>query len=283
MKKSYLNTHIDLNTDEVVEVLDDTPFWSAPFGIRLLENVRFKKNMAALDIGFGTGFPIIELAMRLGNSSKLYGIDPWDAAIKRAKKKIEQFGIKNIELIEGFAESLIFDNESLDLIVSNNGINNVDDWNAVLSECSRVLKDNGQFLISLNLNTSLIEFYNVLETVLKESGMLDEIEKIQQHIYEKRKPLAEIQDKIEENGFEIKKVIKDNFAYTFADGTAMFNHYFIQLAFLEGWKSIVPAARLESIFDKVEKKLNKVAEEKGEIRLSIPFVVIDCSRKNRNN
>lgn len=74
----------DLNSYKHVELIDELPFWSAPFGIKLLDSIMLKKNMTALDIGFGLGFPLTEIAMRLGKSSKIYGIDPWHTAIKRA-------------------------------------------------------------------------------------------------------------------------------------------------------------------------------------------------------
>lgn len=43
---------------------DELPFWSAPFGISLLETVRLRPGMNVLDIGSGSGFPMLELADR---------------------------------------------------------------------------------------------------------------------------------------------------------------------------------------------------------------------------
>lgn len=74
------------------------PLWAAPFGLKLLEGIRYKKGIQALDIGFRAGFPLIEIAMRLGKDSKIYGIDPWEAAIDRAEKKIDYYDIHNIEI-----------------------------------------------------------------------------------------------------------------------------------------------------------------------------------------
>jgi len=51
-----------------------------------------------LDIGFGLGFPMIEIALRLGDSSRVYGIDPWEAAIERTKSKIKICNVNNIEI-----------------------------------------------------------------------------------------------------------------------------------------------------------------------------------------
>ncbi|MEZ5196230.1 MAG: class I SAM-dependent methyltransferase [Bacteroidales bacterium] len=208
--------------------------------MKLLENLTLKKRITALDIGSGNGFPITEIAMRLGDSSKIYGIDPWLNASKRVAKKIKLYGITNIEILNGVAESLPFPDHCMDLITSNNGINNVSDLDKVLSECARVMKKGGQLLISMNLNTSLMAFYTPMEEVLTMAGMLKEIKDMHKHIYQKRKPLNEMILKLQDYGFELKKLVKDKFDYTFADGTTMFHHYFIRLAFVEGWKSFVP-------------------------------------------
>lgn len=164
--KKYLSNDFDFK--EYVNVADECPIWSAPFGLKLLDHIDYKKNISALDIGFGTGFPLTEIALRLGENSTVYGIDPWTDAIIRAKKKIEYYQITNIRIIEGVAESIPLSDQSLDLIVSNNGINNVGDIDQVISECSRIIKPGGQFVQTMNLDKSMIEFYEQLEMVLSE-------------------------------------------------------------------------------------------------------------------
>jgi arsenite methyltransferase len=116
-----------------------------------------------------------ELAMRLGDSSKVYGIDPWKEAIARTNKKIDYYCIRNIRIIEGVAESIALFKGSVDLIVSNNGINNVSDIDKVLSECSRINKSGGQFVLMMNLHKSMFEFYGQFEGVLSELHMDKEL------------------------------------------------------------------------------------------------------------
>ena len=45
--------------------LDELPLWSAPFGLRLLESVPLAPGATVLDVGCGTGFPLLELAHRV--------------------------------------------------------------------------------------------------------------------------------------------------------------------------------------------------------------------------
>lgn len=276
---NFLNPPIDLDSESVVDTIDELPFWSAPFGIKLLEHIRLKKNIKVLDIGFGTGFPLLELAMRLGNSSEIYGIDPWNGAINRTLKKIKAYGIENTKIIKGIAESIPLNNSYIDLIISNNGINNVADQIKAISECARVLKKGGQFIQTINLDETFIEFYDILKNVLAENNASESILNVDEHIYSKRKPLNEVINNQESLGFEIINTYYDSFRYEFIDGKALFNHYFIQLAFLYGWKNCIPENLVEKVFVEVESRINHIAARDGQFTMSVPFVVIDSIRK----
>ncbi|MEJ2614613.1 MAG: class I SAM-dependent methyltransferase [Ignavibacteriaceae bacterium] len=274
----YLSSYFNLNSDKSVDLLDELPLWSAPFGLKLLDKIKFMKGLTALDIGFGTGFPLTELAMRLGSTCKVIGIDPWNTAIQRTNKKIQFYGIKNIEIIKGNAENIPLNNNYADLIVSNNGLNNVYDLNKALAECSRIIKSKGQFIQTINLDSTMIEFYEIFGTLLSELNMKSELEEMKSHIYKKRKPLDEYLDRIEKRGFSVKEVEKDKFEYKFTDGTAMLNHYFIRLAFMDEWKKIIPVEKQSQIFQEIELRMNSKAETDGLFKLSVPFVVIDAEK-----
>jgi arsenite methyltransferase len=275
--KKYLRN--DLDFSKLIDVYDELPIWSAPFGLKLLDYVVYKPNISAIDIGFGTGFPLIELAMRLGDSCIVYGIDPWKDAIEKVKIKINCYGISNIRIIEGVAESIQLEQDSVDLITSNNGINNVNDIDKVLSECSRIIKKNGQFVLAMNLDKSMFEFYKQLEYVLSNMRMDKEIELLHQHISKKRPPIDSIVSMLEKHSFIIKDLEHDQFNYKFTNATAMLNHYFIRVAFMDSWIELLPEDKAEQIFDAVELRLNRQSKKSGGLKLSIPFILINA-RKN---
>ena len=260
-------------------LFDEFPIWSAPFGLKLLEYIDYKKNISALDIGFGTGFPLTELAMRLGDSSIVYGIDPSSEAIEKTRKKIEHYGINNVKLIEGVAESIPLPDNSIDLITSNNGLNNVSDIDKALEECARIIKEGGQLIQTMNLDGSMFEFYDVLKSVLCDFQLFDEIKLKEKHIAHKRPAVNSIVSKLREQGFEIKNLEYDQFNYYFADGTAIFNHYFIRQAFMNTLITFLPKEKSEVTFDKVEDKLNKQAELFGRVTLSIPYVMMNAAKR----
>jgi len=275
---NYLKTKYDLNDTETVSVIDELPLWSAPFGLKLLEKIKYKKNITALDIGSGLGFPLLEIAMRLGNSCKLYGIDPWEAAVERTKIKIKIYGINNIELINGVAEKIPLPDNSVDLIFSNNGLNNVNDLRAVLNECRRISKPGAQLVFTYNTERTMIEIYSVMEEVLREKNMFNEIESMKKHINKKRKPVEEFVRLLNESGYVINEISHDEFTYQFVDGTAMINHFLIKLAFIDSWKELIPEEKQNDFFAELVQRLNHAASITEVFKLTIPFAIIDCEK-----
>jgi len=265
-------------TNKQPEFLDELPLWSASFGLKLLDYIDYKPNITAVDIGFGTGFPLIEIAMRLGNNSTVYGIDEWKEGINRAEAKINYYGLSNVRIIETSAESIPLENNSVDLITSNNCINAVSNMNRALMECSRILRKDGQFIQTMNLDKSMFEFYNEMEKTLLELNLKHEIELMYKHIENKRPSIDKILG-IMKQDFTIKDIEYDEFKIKFSNGTAMFNHYFIKFVFMKSWKEILPKDRIEEIFGLIETRLNEYAEKHGGIKLSIPFVLINGIKK----
>jgi arsenite methyltransferase len=276
---NYLDETFDPEDPELVSMIDELPLWSAPFGLKLLAAIRYRRKLTVLDLGFGTGFPLLEIAMRLDADCTVYGIDPWHGALERTKTKIRRFGIRNVQLIEGQAENIPLADRSIDLIVSNNGINNVDNLEQVLGECSRVSTPGAQFLATVNLDSTMMELYGTMEAVLREHNLASHVETMNQHIRAKRKPLPELIAALERNAFTPRAVTHDEFRYTFTSGTAMLNHFFIRLAFLGPWKRIVPPDQQESVFAGIETGLNEQAKADGCIHLSVPFVLIDSEKR----
>lgn len=274
--KEYLTNRP--NNDRLIDFFDELPLWSAPFGLKLLDFIDYKPGLSVLDIGFGSGFPLTEIAMRLGESSLVYGIDPWKEAVAKVREKIEFYSIRNIAVIEGVAEDIPLDDQSIDLITSNNGLNNVQDIDKVLSECSRLLRQGGQFVQTMNTAGSMIEFYTVFERVLLELDMHPEIDLMHQHIEVKRPPVEKLLNNIRSHGFTLKDLEYDQFNYTFVNGTALLNHYFIRLAFMDSWIALLPKDKVKEIFERIETYLNEQSQLLGSLKLSIPYVLINMIR-----
>jgi arsenite methyltransferase len=191
--------------DEIEPSLfDEIPLWSAPFGLKLLEVVALRPGIVALDIGCGTGFPLVELAQRLGSSATVHGVDVWRSALNRVRDKLKAYGVHNVILHEARAERLPLGDRTVDLIVSNNGFNNVDDVETAIAECARVASTGAQLVYTHNLPESMREFYDVYDALLHERGLERERETLRAHIFAKRKPLAFTTDLFERLGFHVR-------------------------------------------------------------------------------
>jgi arsenite methyltransferase len=257
-------------------VYDETPIWSAPFGLTLLDAVRLKKGINILDIGSGAGFPMVELAERFGRSCMVYGLDPSEYSNSMIMEKIRLKEILNARIMRGIAEEIPFEDGFFGLITANNGLNNVRDAEKALGECYRVAGTEAQMVLTMNLPHTMIEFYKVFEQILKEQGMESTIQKMHDHIREKRKPVENWKKLILDAGFSIKTINVDGFRYRFTDGSAFFKHYFIREAFMKSWKAIIPGDSVLRVFSHLEARLNRIASERGELVLSVPFVCFDC-------
>ena len=64
----------------------------------------------------------------------------------------------------------------------------------------------------------------------------------------------------------------------FADGSSLLRHYFIRLGFVPAWKSIAAADMLQTTFETLERNLNAVAAERGELAVTIPMAYIEARK-----
>jgi arsenite methyltransferase len=274
----YLRRTWDRDDPGWVSAIDELPLWSSPFGLALLDAVVYRPNLKVLDVGSGLGFPALELAQRLGTGSRVYTLDPWEAAGLRLTFKARQMGLTNVTVVKGTAETMEFDDACFDLITSNNGLNNVQDIEAAWRQCHRVAKPGAQMVVTENLPQTMKEFYDCLRQVCLDLGLDTAIDRIAEQIRSKRRPLDWTLALIRRTGFEVVECKTDQFSLRFVDGTAMMNHSLIQIGFLGGWKAIVPEADQDRVFAEVEKRLNRIADHQGQLRLSIPFTCIDCAK-----
>jgi len=270
----YLADRFDLDSPELVSALDEVSLWSAMFGLLLLKHVRLKPGMKVLDVGCGIGFPLLELAQRLGPSSKVVGIDPWAAALNRARRKAAALKIRNVEIHEGDGAALPFADREFDLIVSNIGVNNFDDPEAVFAQCRRVSKPSAQIVLTTNPRGHMEEFYELFASTLKELDLSRRLGRLKDHI-DHRMSAEGISEMLERAGFRVVRLVRDTFPMRFADGSAMLGHAFMRIGFLDGWRSVLEPAEEAEFFPRLESNLNRLAQAKGALELTIPAAYLE--------
>jgi len=268
----------DLEDRELVSVFDELPLWSAPFGLALLEAVRLRPSLRALDVGSGAGFPLLELAQRLGPEAEVVGLDPWRTGTERARLKARFYRVANVELVEGVAERIPFSDGSFDLVVSNNGLNNVQDPGRALAECARVSAPGAQLVFTANLPETMQTFYDAFFDVLRSTGHADRVQAVAAHIEAKRPTRAVWEARVRRAGLTLDRVVESSFVWRFASGRALLRHGFIRLGFLDAWKAVLAPEDVLPVFRELEQRLDAVAHERGELALGIPFACYDCRR-----
>ena len=268
----YLSWSVE-DSPAFVNTLDELPLWSAHFGIFLLRHLHYRRGLSILDIGSGTGFPLLELAGRFGNTCRIYGLDTWTNANERARRKAQDYGLANVQVVDGSADSIPFANESMDMVVSNLGINNFENPDQVFKECARVLKPGGKLCLTTNLNGHWHEFYQVFARALAEAGQNVLLPQLQAH-QERRGSIESITAFYEAAGLRVTHHATETFDMKFADGSAFLNHHFVKLGWLSSWKALA-GSDIQPVFALVEKMLNDWADEHGELKLTVPMAFIE--------
>ncbi|MDP9238674.1 MAG: class I SAM-dependent methyltransferase [Chloroflexota bacterium] len=271
---SYLSFAADLDDPAAVSAYDEAPLWSAAFGLLLLEHVPLPRDGAVLDIGCGTGFPLLELAQRCGPAARAYGVDVWRAALHRAEAKRRMIGVARAAVIHADAVALPFAGDRFDLVVSNLGVNNFADPDAALREIARVLTPAGTVALTTNLRGHMAEFYAAFEQTLLALDDQPAIEVLRKHI-DHRVTVESVTKMLVRAGLAVTRVVDDSAVMRFANGTALLHDYFIKLGFLDAWKEVVAPDCREATFAVLEENLNTEAATAGALELTIPMAYIE--------
>ena len=90
-----------------------------------------------------------------------------------------------------------------------------------------------------------------------------------------RATVASVRDLLNGGGFSVIRVVEKTGRLRFANGTALLNHYFIKLGFLDAWKKVVAGHEIE-MFLRLRRRLDEVASQQGELALTIPMAYVEA-------
>ena len=116
---------------------------------RSFELLDLKKGEKVLEIGFGRGTALVEIAKKVGYEGKVYGIDITPEMVKIARKKLAKNNLKFVKVIEGDGRNLLFEDNFFDVVYLSSTLELFDnpDIPIVLSEIKRVLKASGRLCV----------------------------------------------------------------------------------------------------------------------------------------
>jgi arsenite methyltransferase len=270
-------TPVELNPQST-SAWDEAPLWTARFGALLLELAPLAGARRVLDLGCGTGYPLFELARCLGPGVTCVGVDPWGIALARANFKRRAYGDLRTGLVQGDGARLPMPAGAFDLLVINLGLNNFDDPAAVLADCARVLAPGGRLALTTNMSGHMREFYAVYRQVLRDQGLSAQIPALDAQEAHRGTP-ATVTALVEAAGLRVARVVERELLLRYRDGTALLNHWFVRLGFLDGWlgvmRPLADEAKTRAVFGDIERRLNDTARE---VSLTVPMLYVEAER-----
>lgn len=114
------------------------------WGDRVADAARIEPGQRVLDVACGTGVLACAAAERAGPRGSVVGLDPNAGMLAVARTKSHR-----IEWREGRAESLPFEDDSFDAVVSQFGLMFFEDRIAALREMMRVLRPGGRLAVAV--------------------------------------------------------------------------------------------------------------------------------------
>ena len=101
-----------------------------------------------LEVGVGTGISLPQY----GKQCRLFGIDISDGLLDKARRRVAEFGLDNVEGIQVMdAEKLAFADSSFDVIVAQYVITSVPNPESALDEFARVVRPGGEIIITTRI------------------------------------------------------------------------------------------------------------------------------------
>jgi ubiquinone/menaquinone biosynthesis C-methylase UbiE len=113
----------------------------------IYSHILTKPNMSILDLGCGQGYDLFRISQITNQESRLIGIDNIQNSVIKAK---ENYGLDSrVTFIhQDFSQGIPYDDNTFDLVISNNMLECISDKQRLLRDVHRILKQNGQIIFA---------------------------------------------------------------------------------------------------------------------------------------
>ncbi len=151
---------------------------------RMTQAAKLDGNEIVLDVGTGTAHTALAFAPHVAT---VIGLDLTQAMLDAGSALAKERGIDNVELRQGEAEALPFDDHSFDIVVARQCPHHFEDVGQAVKEAARVLRPGGKLLIldSVSLpHPKLDTFMNAVEMLRDPSHVRNYALSEWHHFYE---------------------------------------------------------------------------------------------------
>jgi arsenite methyltransferase len=280
----YLTETYDIHDSGFVELHDAVivPQWSTPFGRLLLSVFLTLQRDAAwqvLDVACGTGYPTLELARFLGQDCDLAGIDTWGEAVQLARRKATEGWLRNVTFLQADVTASGLPERAFDVLTCNLGLSSFADRPAALGAMWRLLRPNGQLLLTLPLQSALREFLDTYYLTLRDLRLGTYTRAFAQ-LVGGLPTIETTRQLIERAGFEVRRVVTDSFTLSFPHPQAFLRSLVVQTTFMPAWRGIIPDLTIRRlVFNEVERRLQaRATASGGELVMTIPMLCVSAVR-----
>jgi arsenite methyltransferase len=280
----YLTVTYDLRDPGFVELYEAlvVPQWSAPFGQLLLSVfLTLPRDLGAqvLDVACGTGYPTLELARFLGQDCDLAGIDVWEDAIALARRKASDEWLRHVTFLVADIMECDLPERTFDTVTCNLGLTSFPDRSGALGAMWRLLRPQGQLLLTLPLQSALREFLDTYYLTLRDLKLEDYMRAFTQ-LVASRPTIEEARKLVERTGFEVRRMVTDTFTMHFPTPLSFLRSPVIQTTFMAGWRAIIPDPTMRRlVFNEVERRLAARADTNGgDLTMTVPMLCVSAVR-----
>jgi len=112
------------------------------------DHAGIKAGDTVLDLGAGAGLDAFVARKLVGDDGQVYGVDMTPDMVAKARTNTEKLGYRNVEFRLGEIEHLPFEQNSIDVVISNCVLNLVPDKPRAFAEIYRVLRPGAHFCVS---------------------------------------------------------------------------------------------------------------------------------------
>lgn len=279
----YLTATYDLNATGVAELYDAVvvPAFSKPFGELLLSQllvVPRPSGAQVLDVACGTGYPTLDIARFLGSDADVAGIDTWQSAIERGRRRAGDQWLRNVTFLQGDIAHSTLPEEHFDLITCNLGYTSFADRGRAIAVMTRLTRAGGSILLTTPLQTAFREFIDLYHVILSELQLTTCVDALVA-LVKGRPTVASTRAALERTGLVIEREVTDRVTLRFVDAHDFLTSPIIALGFMVGWRAIVPDIALRRlVFNEVERRLDARASEQGGLTFEVPMLCLGARR-----